>query len=62
MAACFNLKNSEISKELLVNKLDNLDRPVLNDQSITSSDNELQRSPGFIQKQPPDLFCKKRCS
>ena len=39
--------------------LDNQDRLVLNDQSITSPHNEPQRSPGFVQKQPPELFCKK---
>ena len=42
--------------------LDNLDRLVLNDQSTTSPLNEPQRSPGFAQKQPPEVFCKKRCS
>ena len=35
---------------------------MLNDQSITSPHNEPQRSPGFVQKQPPEVFCKKRCS
>ena len=42
--------------------LDNQDRLVLNDQSITSPHNEPHRSPGFVQKQPPEMFCKKRCS
>ena len=32
---------------------------MLNDQSITSLDNEPHRSPGFVQKQPPELLCKK---
>ena len=35
---------------------------MLNDQSITSPHNEPQRSPGFVQRQPPEVFCKKRCS
>ena len=65
MAACFNLKNSEILKALLVNNfkmiLDNKDRLALNDQSITSTHNETQRSAGFVQKQPPEVFCKKSC-
>ena len=60
MAAYFNFNNSGILKELLVNKfnmiLDNQGRLVLNDQSITSPDSEPQRSPKFVQKQPPDLF------
>ena len=50
----------------LVNKfnmiLNNHDRLVLNDQSVTSPRNEPQRSPEFVQKQPPDVLCKKRCS
>ena len=57
MAAYFNLNNSEISKELLVSKfnmiLDNQRRLMLN---------ESQKSPGFVQKQPPGVFYKKRCS
>ena len=64
MAAYFKLNCNEISKELLVNKfnmiLGNQGRLVLNDQSITSPHNEPQRSPGFVQKQPPEAFCKKR--
>ena len=32
------------------------DTLVLNDQSITSPHNEPQRSPGFVQKQPPEAF------
>ena len=59
------MKNSEISKGLLVNKfsmiLDNSDRLELNDQSIMVSYNEQQRSPEFGQKQPLEAFCKKRC-
>ena len=53
MAAYCNLNNNELSKELLVNKF-----------KTTSVDlpNEPQRSPGFVQKHPPDVFCKKRCS
>ena len=35
------------------------DTLVLNDQSITSPHNEPQRSPGFVQKQPPEAFRKK---
>ena len=66
MIAYFNLNKNEISKELLVNKFnmtsDNQGRLVRNDQSITSRQNVPQRSPGFIQKQPPEVFCKKRCS
>ena len=42
--------------------LDNLDRLVIIDQSTTSPLNEPHRSPGFAQKQPPEVFCKKRCS
>ena len=30
-----------------------------NDQSIISPHNEPQRSPGFVQKQPPELFRRK---
>ena len=55
MTAYFNLNNNEISKELLVNKLnmilDNQGRLVLNDQSTTSPNNEPQRSPGFVSPQ-----------
>ena len=61
MVAYFNLNNNEISKELLVNKfnmiLDNQARLGLNDQKIPSPHNEPQRSPGFVQKQPPEAFC-----
>ena len=35
-------------------------RFVLNDQSISSSHNEPQRFPGFVQKLSPEMFCKKR--
>ena len=63
MAAYFTLNNNEIPKELLVNKfnmiLDNQGRLVLNDQKTSSPHNEPQRSPGFVQKQPPEVFCKK---
>ena len=66
IAAYFNLNNNGILKELLVNKfnmiLDNQGRLVLNDQSITSPDNESQRSPKFVQKQSSEVFCRKRCS
>ena len=52
MVAYFNLNNNEISKMLLVNKfnmiLDNYDRLVLNDQSITFPHNEPKRSPGLF--------------
>ena len=55
MAEYFNLNNNEISKELLVNKLnmilDNQGRLVLNDRSITLPKNEPQRSPGFVSPQ-----------
>ena len=66
MAAYFNLNNNEIPKELLVNKfnmiLDNQGRLVLNDQKTPSPHNEPQRSRGFVQKQPPEVLCEKRCS
>ena len=46
----------------LVNKfnmiLDNQGRVMLSDQKIPLL-NEPQRSPGFVQKQPPEVFCKK---
>ena len=42
--------------------LDNKDRFVLNDQGITSPHTEPQRSPGFVQKQSSEEFCKRRCS
>ena len=58
MAAYFNLNNNEISKELLVKKfnmiLDNQGRLVLNNQKISAPHNEPQRSPWFVQKQPPE--------
>ena len=60
MAAYFNLNNNEISKELLVNRfniiLDSQGRLVLNDQKIPLPHNESQRSPGFVQKQPTEVF------
>ena len=66
MAAYFTLNNNEILKELFVNKfnmiLNNQGRLELNDQSITSPHNEPQRPPGFVQKQPLEVFCKKRYS
>ena len=66
MAAYVNLNNNEILKQLLVKKFNmilvNQGRLVLNDQSITSVDNEPQRSPKFVQKQPPEVFCRKRSS
>ena len=66
MAAYFNLNNNGISKELLVNKfnmiLDNQGRFVLNDQKTLSPHNKPQISRGFVEKQPPEVFCKKRCS
>ena len=65
MAAYCNLNNNEISKEHLVIKcnmiLDNLGRLMLNDQKIPLP-NEPQRSPRFVQKQSPEVFCKKSCS
>ena len=65
MTAYFNLNNNEITKELLVNKfnviLENQGRLMLNDQKIPLP-NKPQRSPGSVQKQPPEVFCKKRCS
>ena len=52
-----------MSKEHLVNKfnmiLDSQGRLMLNDQKIPLP-NEPQRSPGFVQKQSPEVFCKKR--
>ena len=39
--------------------LNNKDRLVLNHQSVTSPHNEPQKSPGFVQKQPPEIFCEK---
>ena len=39
--------------------MDNQDRLVLNDQSITSPHNEPQKSPEFVQMQPLELFCQK---
>ena len=65
MAAYFNLNNNEKSKELLVTNfkiiLDNQDRLMLNEQKIPLP-NEPQRSPGFVQKQSPEVLCKKKCS
>ena len=62
MAAYFNLSNNEISKEHLVNKfnmiLGNQGRFMLNDQKI-SLPNEPQSSPRFVQRQSPEVFCKK---
>ena len=62
IAPYFNLNNNEISKELLVNKfntiLDNQVRIMPSYQKIPLP-NEPQRSLWFVQKQPPDLFCKK---
>ena len=34
---------------------------MLNEQSISLPHNEPQRSPGFVQKQPLELFCRKIC-
>ena len=63
MAAYLNLNNNEIPKEPLVNKfnmiLDNQGRLTLNDQKPPSPHNEPLRSRGFVQKQPPEVFCKK---
>ena len=57
------MNNNEISKKLLDNKfnmiLDNQGRLVLNDQKTHSPHNEPQRFPGFVQKQSPEVFCKK---
>ena len=62
MAAYFNLNNNEISKELLVSKfnmiLDNQGRIVQNNQKTASPHNKPHRSPRFVQKQPPVVFCK----
>ena len=52
MAAYFNLNNNEISKELLVNKFN-----MTFGQNISSPHNEPQRSPRFVQKQPPEVLC-----
>ena len=66
MALYINLNNNGILKELLVIKFNmilvNQGRLTLNDQSITSANNEPQRSPKFVQKQPPEVFCRKRSS
>ena len=60
MAAYFNWNNNEISKELLVSKfnivLGNQNR--LNDKKIPLL-NEPPRSRGFVQNQPPEVFCKQ---
>ena len=52
MAVYFNLKNNEISKELLFNTFnmiwDNQGRVVLYDHSIISPGNETRKSPGFV--------------
>ena len=42
--------------------LNNQGRLVLNDQSITLPNNEPQRSPAFLQKQPLECSIKKVCS
>ena len=39
--------------------LDNQGRLTLNDQKIPLPDKS-QRSPGFVQKQPPEVFCKRK--
>ena len=61
MAPYFNLNNNEISKLLLVNKLNmilvNQGRLKLNDPKIPLL-NEPWRSPGFVQKKPPVFFKK----
>ena len=41
--------------------MDNQSRLKLNDQKIPFPD-EPQNSPGFVQKQPPEVFCKRRRS
>ena len=60
MTAYFNLKNNEISKQLLVNQfnmiLDNQGRTVQNDQKNSLPHNEPQILPVFAQKQPPQVF------
>ena len=65
MAAYFNLNNNEISKEQLVSKFnmifDNQGGLTVNDQKIHLP-SEPQRSPGLVQKQSPEVLCKKRCS
>ena len=40
--------------------LDNKDRFKRPEHS--SPDNEPQKSPGFVQKQSPEVLCKRRCS
>ena len=64
MAAYLNLSNNKIPKDDMIFDmiLDNQSRLVLNDQSITSPYNKPQRSPKFVQKQPPDVFYRRRCS
>ena len=41
--------------------LDNQAKVMLNDQDIPLSDKP-EKSPGFVQEQPPEVFCKTRCS
>ena len=67
MALYINLNNNVILKELSVIKFNmillfNQGRLMLNDQSITSANNEPQRSLKFVQKHPPEVFCRKRSS
>ena len=65
MAEHLNLNNNKISKELLVNKfnliLDNQCRLMLNDKKINLPD-EPHKSHWFVQKRPPEVFCKRRFS
>ena len=62
MAVYFNLNNNEISKEILVNKfnliLDNQSRLMLNDKKIHLPD-KTHKSHWFVQKRPPEVFCKR---
>ena len=55
-----------MSKELLVNKfnmiLGNQGTPTLNDKKIPLPNDLPEISPGFAQKQPPEVFCKIRYS
>ena len=63
MAEHLNLNNNKISKELLVNKLklilDNQCRLMLNEKKINLPD-EPHKSHWFVQKRPPEVFCKRR--
>ena len=54
MAAYFNLNNNEISKEFFVNKF-NIYRATKRVTQKSLLRSEPQRSPGFVQKQSPEV-------